>query len=114
MTISDIQAVHGVRSPGPMAAQHDFRLAFVAESNGRLLSPTEMTFYERLAAAYTRPLAPTEPDPYQGSGQWASIARFFGEGTTWHGEILTCGNGTVNADDARTMRPSGPTASMPQ
>jgi len=99
VTIGDIQAAHGVRSPGPMAAQHDFRLAFVAESNGRLLSPTEMTFYERLAAAYTRPLAPTEPDPYQGSGQWVSIVRFFGEGTTWHGEIVTCGNGTVEGGE---------------
>ena len=31
--ISDIQALHGIRSPGPATSQKDFVLAFVAESN---------------------------------------------------------------------------------
>ncbi|HJQ85394.1 MAG TPA: myxococcus cysteine-rich repeat containing protein, partial [Candidatus Binatia bacterium] len=93
--IEDIQSVYGVRTPGPDAAQRDFRIAFVAETHGRLLAPQELAFYETLAAHYTRPLGPSEPDPYHGSGQWSSIARFFGAGTTWRGDILTCGNATV-------------------
>jgi cysteine-rich repeat protein len=95
VTMEDIQAAHGVRTPGPAAAQRDFALAFVAESRGRLLDATEMTFYDILAAHYTRPLPPGEPDPYQGNGQWASITRFFGEGTTWRSDIVTCGNGRI-------------------
>jgi cysteine-rich repeat protein len=99
VTIEDIQAAHGVRTPGPAAAQRDFALAFVAESRGRLLDATEMTFYDILAAHYTRPVPAEQPDPYQGNGQWASIARFFGEGTTWRSDIVTCGNGTVEGDE---------------
>ena len=81
-TIDDIIVQHGVRSPGPESAQRDFRIGFVAESDHRLLTPSEMTFYEILAAHYTKPLPADEPAPYVGDG-WSSIAAFFGAGTTW-------------------------------
>ena len=81
VTIQDIIARHGARTPAVGAAQHDFNLAFVAESNNRLLTPVELTFYETFAAHYTKPVASGQPDPYVGDG-WASIARFFGHGTT--------------------------------
>jgi cysteine-rich repeat protein len=99
VTIADIQALHGVRTPGPAGAQRDFHLGFVAESRGRLLGPTEMAFYETLAAWYTRPLAPSEPDGYHGSGQWVPIGRFFGPGTTWRGDIVACGDGVIEGDE---------------
>jgi cysteine-rich repeat protein len=98
VTIADIQASAGPRVPGPAGAQRDFTLAFVAESRGRLLDPNEMTFYEILAAHYTAPIPPSDPDPYHGSGQWPSVVRFF-EGTTWRGDVTTCGNGTVEGDE---------------
>jgi Ca2+-binding RTX toxin-like protein len=86
VTIEDIQAVHGVRTPGPATAQRDFALGFVAESHGRLLTATEMTFYETLAREYTAPIPAEEPDPYVGD-RWVSIDRFFGEGTSWRSEV---------------------------
>ena len=82
VTIEDIQAAHGVRTPGPADSQRSFRIAFVAESHNRFLNPTELTYYNMLAEHYAKPVPPEEPDPYLGSN-WASIDRFFGEGTTW-------------------------------
>ncbi len=82
IVMDDIQSVHGVRTPGPGDAQVDFRIAFIAESHGRLLNSTEMTYYEILADHYTQQLPPSEPDPRVGAN-WASIDRFFGEDTTW-------------------------------
>jgi hypothetical protein len=82
-TIADIQAIHGIRFPGPQTAQHAFTLAFVAESHDRLLNQTEMTFYEILAEHYARILAPEIPDPYVNLNNWVPITRFFGEGATW-------------------------------
>jgi cysteine-rich repeat protein len=99
ITTADIQAVHGVRSPGPAEARRAFALAFVAESHARRLDADEMTFYETLAAHYTAPIPPDQPDPYHGSGQWASVTRFFGEGTTWRSDVTTCGNRTVEGDE---------------
>src|SRR5262249_10794722 len=86
VTIDDIQAVHGIRTPGPAEAKRDFALAFVAESHGRLLNPTEMTFYETLADHYTKMVPATDPDPYM-SYNWPPVTRFFGEGTTWRRDI---------------------------
>lgn len=86
VTIADLQLSHGVRSPGPTTAQRDFRLAFVAESRDRLFTPPEMTFYEILAAHYTKTLAPQEPDPYVGFN-WVPVTRFFGHGTTWRSDL---------------------------
>src|SRR5262249_23440150 len=86
VTIDDIQAVHGVRMPGPSDAHRDFALAFVAESHDRLLDPTEMTFYETLADHYTKTLAATDPDPYM-AFNWPPVTRFFGEGTTWRSDM---------------------------
>jgi hypothetical protein len=82
VTIDQIVAQNGVRSPGPDAAQRDFKIGFVAESLGRFLNPTEMTYYEILAAHYARQLPADEPDPWVGFG-WSSITRFFGHDTTW-------------------------------
>jgi len=87
VTISDIQAVHGVRTPTPATAQKDFSLCFIAESFARLLDPVELTFYERLAAQYTKPLPPGANDPDMGSN-WASVTRYYGEGVTWNGDVL--------------------------
>jgi hypothetical protein len=86
VTISNIQNLHGIRSPGPSTAQRDFSLGFVIESRERFLSPTEMTFYEILAAWYAKPIPPEAPDPYVESN-WVPIGRFFGEGTTWSSHL---------------------------
>jgi len=53
VTMAEIQGTHGLRTPAPSDAQRDFTIAFVAESHERFLTPTEMTFYEILAAHYT-------------------------------------------------------------
>jgi hypothetical protein len=86
--IADIAGYYGPRSPGPTTAQRNFSLGFIAESNGRLLNQTEMTFYDTLAEHYTKPIPPEWPDPYVGQS-WPSIDRFFGEGTTWRSEVLS-------------------------
>jgi PKD repeat protein len=86
VTIEDIQSLHGIRTPGPTGAKRDFRIGFVAESNERLLNPTELTFYEILAGHYTNAIQPEDPDPYLGFN-WVPITRFFGEGTTWKSSI---------------------------
>jgi len=89
VTIEDIQAVHGIRTPGPAEAKRDFALAFVAESHDRLLDPTELTFYEILAEHYTKTISASDPDPYVGFN-WPPVTRFFGEGTTWRSDIPSC------------------------
>lgn len=86
-TVADIQAVHGSRTPAPGSAQHDFGLAFVIESRGRLLNATERTFYDRLAEHYTSILPAQAADPYVGFN-WPTITRFFGHGTTWTTDIV--------------------------
>jgi len=82
VTITDIQSIHGVRTPGPVSAQRDFHIAFVAESHDRWLNATEMTFYEILAEHYTKEVLVGDPDPYVGISNWVPITRFFSEGTT--------------------------------
>ncbi len=94
--IEDIQALYGVRTPSVAEAQKDFRIAFVAETNGRLMNPTELTFYEILAAHATADLAPEDPDPYLGFN-WVPMGRFFGEGTTWSSDLC------ITDDDADTV-----------
>lgn len=81
-TIDDIIAQHGLRTPGPETARRDFRIGFIAESDHRMLTPTEMTFYEILAAHYTKAIPQGEPTPYMGDG-WSPVTRFFGEGASW-------------------------------
>ena len=88
VTIEDIIAIHGPRTPGPGNVQTDFNLGFVAESHNRLLTATELTYYDIFAAHYTSDVAADEPDPYVGFG-WTSISRFFGNGTTWSSDIPT-------------------------
>ena len=87
VTISNIVAVHGVRTPSPATAQKDFRLGFVAASHNRLLTITEMTYYDLLAAHFTKPLATNHPAPNITFG-WTPITKFFGEGTTWNSDVL--------------------------
>ena len=50
------------------------------------MNATEFTFYEILAQHYTKPIRPCDPDPYVGFN-WVSIARYFGEGTTWSSRV---------------------------
>ncbi len=82
ITIQEIQELHGLRQPGPAQAQRHFALAFVAESHARLLTPVELTFYDTLAAHYTKDIPPEAPAPHV-AANWASMVRYFGEGTTW-------------------------------
>jgi len=86
-TVADIAAIHGPRTPGPATAKRDFSMAFVIESNGRLLNATERTFYDKLAEHYTSTLPAQAPDPYVGFN-WPPITRFFGQGTTWTSDIV--------------------------
>ena len=65
ITIDDILAVDGLRSPAPGAAQTDFRLATVILSRGRLLDANELLFFEHVAA---RAGATTER-PYRIAGE---------------------------------------------
>lgn len=83
--ITDIQDLHGVRFPGPGSAQRNFRLGFVVESVNRMLTSTELTYYEILAAHVFQSVHPSAPDPYVGFN-WVPVGRFFGEGTTWSGD----------------------------
>jgi len=87
-TIQDIVSTYGPRTPGPATAQRNFSIGFVAESNRRLLTAVEMTYYEIFAAHCTRMIPPAQPDPmiYY---SWAPITRFFGEGTTWSSKALS-------------------------
>ncbi|MCY2989513.1 MAG: hypothetical protein NTY19_16805 [Planctomycetota bacterium] len=86
VTANQLISAYGSRTPSPATAQRHFNLAFVAESYDRMLTPTEMTFYEILAAHYTKVLPADQPDPYVGDG-WQPITRFFGEGTTFSSEV---------------------------
>jgi len=88
VTIAEIQNRHGLRTPGPATALRDFRLGFVVESHDRLLDPTEMTFYETLAAHTTRSVPPADLDPYLGFN-WAPLTRFFGPGVSWRSDVPT-------------------------
>lgn len=83
VSMGEIQKVHGIRTPAPATAQRDYRICFVAESVNRLLTPTELTYYETLAAHFGAPVPAGEAAPYMGFN-WASVQRFFGQGTTWN------------------------------
>ena len=89
-----IQSTHGAREPGPAESQRRFRIGFVAETRGRLLTPTELTYYEILATGYTRALAEGEAPPYVGFN-WAPISGFFGTGVSWSSAIHS---GDLNGD----------------
>lgn len=87
VTIDDIQAIHGTRTPGPSEALRSFNIAFVIESHERLLNPTEMTFYEILAEHYTLDLPPANADPIVTEPGWQPVTRFFSEGVTWQSKV---------------------------
>ena len=86
-TIRDIVNTYGLRTPGPATAKRNFSIGFVGETYQRLLTPVEMTYYEIFAAHFTAPIPRGHPDPkiYY---SWASIADFFGGGTTWSSDAL--------------------------
>jgi hypothetical protein len=88
VTIGNILAAYGPRSPDPVTAQRAFSIGFVVETHDRLLNPVEMTFYDIFAGHFTRPVPDGQPDPYVGFN-WTPITRFFGEGTTWSSEVLS-------------------------
>jgi len=66
--IAQIQALDGVRTPGPATSQKSFSLGFIAESFGRTLTPTEITFYDTLAGHYTKPVPDDQAPPLVGVG----------------------------------------------
>ena len=113
VTIEEIQARHGVRSPGPAGAQRDFHIGFAAESSGRFLNATEMTYYDILSSHYTKELPASEPDPFVGL-EWQPITRFFGHGTTWRSDVpppkqpeeVIIDDGDLETDAFGTWRPS--------
>ncbi len=82
ISIQEIQAIHGVREPGPSTAQREFQIGFVGESYRRFLTPAEMTFYSAMAAHFAKPIPPGRPAPHLGYN-WCSIARFFGDDVLW-------------------------------
>jgi hypothetical protein len=86
VTIEQIQAAHGVRTPGPGAARRNFAVGFVAESHDRLLTATEMTFYNILAEHFAKEIPASAPDPYLGFN-WVPVGRYFGEGSTWRSDV---------------------------
>jgi hypothetical protein len=88
VTIEELQAFYGVRTPAPPNARTNFSLGFVAETYGRLLNDTEMTFYEILAREYVRRLEPSAPDVELEHG-WFTITRYFDESlSSWSTEVL--------------------------
>ena len=105
LAMADLQAVQGVRTPGPAGAQRVFRIGFVVESHNRFLNETEITFYEILAEHYARPLAAGPPHPYV-SLNWAPISGFFGPGVTWRTDLEY----TLTA--ATAPRPAGRAAQL--
>jgi hypothetical protein len=101
VTAADIVAKHGPRVPGPGAARRHFNIAFVADSRDRLLTPTEMTFYDLLAGHYARPVPAGLLAPYVGFN-WPSVTRFFGAGVTWSTAVTAGdfdGDGVVGEQD---------------
>ncbi|MEM7392479.1 MAG: hypothetical protein AAF492_09020 [Verrucomicrobiota bacterium] len=86
VTVDDIQAVYGVRTPGPDTAQRRFNMGFIAESFDRFLNETELTFFDRFAAYVTGSIPSNAPTPYMG-GNWEPIERYFGENTIWSSAV---------------------------
>jgi hypothetical protein len=82
VSLADIQSRHGARTPGPETAQRDFALGFVAETHQRLLTPSEITFYDILAEHFTSGAVVNEA-AYDMGFSWAPLGPYFGNGTTW-------------------------------
>lgn len=91
VTIQDIIQSLGTRTPSVGSAQSAFRIVFAAESHHRLMTPTELTYYEILASHYTRQTPAENPDPYIGFN-WAPIDRFYGGKATWHSTLSRYGD----------------------
>ncbi|WP_437972113.1 cellulose binding domain-containing protein [Sorangium sp. So ce260] len=109
VTIEQIQARLGVRTPGPATAQRDYHVAFIVEAHGRDLTDSELTFFNTLAEFATRPVPAGQPDPMLGSN-WVPITRYFGNGTTWRTDIpdIPANPGAVTASiDVNSSWPTG-------
>jgi hypothetical protein len=97
LTVSNLIAAHGPRTPGPATAQRDFSIGFIMETYERLLNPVEFTFFNRLAEHFCKPLPTNQPAPRLYVG-WAPITRFFGEDTTWRSDTRVLTNVTPNIE----------------
>lgn len=113
--VDSVVAQYGERLPPPGVAPREFRLAFVVASNGRLLNPTELSFYHTLASHYAATVPLAKPDPYVGNN-WVSVERFFGDAATWRTDVPMLldsdGDGDVDVLEYRMLKDclSGPTA----
>src|SRR5262249_5531363 len=63
VTIDDIVAQYGARTPAPTSSQKDFKMGTVVVSANRLLTPLEMTFFSRVAQVYEGNTTETASDP---------------------------------------------------
>ena len=104
VTMNNITAIHGARSPSSGSAQKQFNTLFVVESVGRLLTQTEMTFYNRLAAEFERELSPSDPDPVI-EQNWVPATRYFGPGTSISSSVADpfVGLGRIEAESYLTQ-----------
>ena len=75
VTIEEIEALHGERVPGPDLARRSFSIGFLAESHNRLLTSTEMTFYDIFAAHYASDVPAGDPDPTLTRLNWPPVTR---------------------------------------
>jgi hypothetical protein len=80
-SVDDLIAVHGKPLADVTEGQKHFNILFVVESVDRLLTPREMTFYNKLAEEFERLLPSSEPSPQLGSN-WVPATRYFGKGVT--------------------------------
>jgi hypothetical protein len=104
-TAMELRELGGSRAAST-PCQRDFHIGFVIESNGRFLTETERTFYDRLAEHYAATLPAESPDPYVGAN-WPTIARFFGHGTTWTTDLVRM-SGALSMRETREVRLPGP------
>jgi len=71
----------GPRVPGTNTAQRAFQMGFVAESCIRWLTPTELTFYDLLAAEVASDV--DDFTPYVSNSSWVRLTDFFGDDVDW-------------------------------
>ncbi|MBK1877539.1 hypothetical protein JIN87_11720 [Pelagicoccus mobilis] len=86
VTAEDILNAQKPHAPNFENPQKRFRILFVIESKGRLLTETEMNYYNAFVAEAMRILDPLEEDPYV-SNRWVPITRFFGDSVSWNPSI---------------------------
>lgn len=94
--------VVGALGARPAADARDFRLAFIVETDGRLLNATETAFYHILAEFVERQVDAGQPDPHVGFN-WVPLTRYYQAGSTWASRLQVRfdadGDGDVDQDD---------------